>query len=135
MAEDWRVRVELPEEHHGRLRGWLREAPLARELAERLRGRVVVSQEEDTIFLYAESRDQAEAAIEVVRGFMDEHQLTGGVELRRWHEGTEEWEDPSEPLPDTPGELEEERAELTEREREETAEAEFPEWEVQVELP
>jgi hypothetical protein len=136
MAEDWRVKVVLPEEHQGALfGGWLREHKLEEQLAERLRGRVVVSRDGNTFFLYADSREQAEAAIEVVRGFLGEHQIEAPVELRRWHDVEERWEDPSVALPDTPEALEAERQRLTEHERRESEEAEMDEWEVQVELP
>jgi hypothetical protein len=136
MAEDWRVHIVLPEEQHGSLfTGWLREHKLEEQLAERLRGRVVVSQEENTFFLYAESRDQAEAAIEVVKKFLAEHQIQAEIELTQWHDVEERWEDPSVPLPQTSEELEAERAKRTDLERQESKDAGVDEWEVQVELP
>ena len=54
MAEDWRVKIEFPEEEHGhRLSGLLRDHhELEHDLAERLRGRVVVSQDGPTLFLW-----------------------------------------------------------------------------------
>src|SRR5919198_707740 len=136
MAEDWRVKLVLPEEHHGsRFTGWLHEHRLEQELAERLRGRVVVSQDENTFFLYAESREQAEAAIEVVRKFLAEHQIDAEPELTRWHEAEERWEDPSKPLPDTAGEVEAEEERLAQTERQESAVGGMDQWEVQVTLP
>jgi hypothetical protein len=136
MAEDWRVKVVLEEEEHRRhLSGFLREHTLEEDLAERLRGRVVVSQDGPTLFLYAESRDQAEAAIEVVRRFLSEHGGQGDVELTRWHEVEERWEDPSVPLPGTPEEVQAERQRLTATERAESASDGMDEWEVQVVLP
>jgi hypothetical protein len=136
MAEDWRVMLVLPDEHHGpRLAGWLREHRLEEELAERLRGRVVVSQDDNTFFLYANSRDQAEAAIDVVRRFLDEHEIQAQPQLTRWHDAEERWEDASEPLPDTPGEVETERERLAQTERRESAAGGMDQWEVQVTLP
>src|SRR5919197_612273 len=136
MAEDWRVQLVLPAEHHGsRFTGWLHEHRLEQELAERLRGRVVVSQDENTFFLYAESREQAEAAIEVVRKFLAEHQIDADPELTRWHEAEERWEDPSKPLPDTAGEVEAEEERLAQTERQESAKGGMDQWEVQVTLP
>jgi hypothetical protein len=136
MAEDWRVKVVFDEdEHRHRLSGFLRDYELEDDLAERLRGRVVVSQDGAVLFLYANTRDQAEAAIEVVRTFASEYGTEVDIELTRWHEIEERWEDPSVPLPDGPAAEEAERARLAETEREESAEDGWNEWEVQVELP
>lgn len=136
MAEDWRVRVTLREEELGNLlTRYLRERELEHELAERLRGRVVVSQDGPTLFLYAESRDQADAAMEVVRSFLSEHSVDAELELKRWHDVAERWEDPEVPLPDTPEAVRAEREELAAEERAESAEEDFDEWEVQVVLP
>jgi hypothetical protein len=136
MAEDWRVKVELEEEEHKhRFSGFLRENPLEKDLAERLRGRVVVSQDGPVLFLYAETRDQAEAAAQVVRDFLAQHDATAQVELTRWHELEERWEDPSVGLPDTAAEREAEHERLTEEEREESEEGGMDQWEVQIVLP
>ena len=135
MAEDWRVKVVPPEEHHGRFTGFLRGHKLEDELAERLRGRVVVSQDDDHFFLYAESRDQAEAAIEVVEKFLAEHEIEAEVELTRWHDIEQRWADPSEPLPETPEEIAVEHQRRTELERQESKEDGVDDWEVQVVLP
>jgi hypothetical protein len=137
MAEDWRVRVEFEEAEHGHtLSGFLRDQhDLERDLAERLRGRVVVSQDGPRLFLYAETRDQAEAAIEVVRSFLSQYEAEADIGLTRWHEAEERWEDPSVPLPGTPEELRAERERLTGTERAESASDDMDEWEVQVVLP
>jgi hypothetical protein len=137
MAEDWRVKVEFPHEEHGRrLSGFLRDHhEVEEDLAERLRGRVVVSQDGPVLFLYGETRDQAEAAIEVVRSFLKEYDQEATVDLARWHEVEERWEDPTVPLPDTPAEVREEREKLTDTEREESKKDGMDEWEVQIVLP
>jgi hypothetical protein len=137
MAEDWRLKVAFQEEEHGhRLSGFLRDHyPLEHDLAERLRGRVVVSQDGPTLFLYANSRDQAEAAADVVRSFLTENDADAQLELRRWHEVEERWEDPDVPLPQSADDVEGEREKLTETERAESAEDQMDEWEVQVVLP
>jgi hypothetical protein len=137
MPEDWRVKVEFQEEEHRHsLSGFLRDHhELEEDLAERLRGRVVVSQDGPVLFLYAESRDQAEAAIEVVRSFLSQHEAQADIQLTRWHEVEERWEDPSVPLPDSPEEVRAERERLTQTERAESAHDEMDEWEVQVVLP
>jgi hypothetical protein len=136
MAEDWRVKVVLEEEQHGPLFvRWLRDRKLEEQLAERLRGRVVVSQEDETFFLYGESREQAEAAIDVVKAFTAEHKIGAEIALTRWHDVEERWEDASVPLPETADEIDAEERRRTEMERQESAEAGMNEWEVQVELP
>jgi hypothetical protein len=136
MAEDWRAKVVLEEEHHGPLLArWLREHRLEEELAQRLRGRVVVSQSDNHFYLYADSREQAEAALDVVRAFLAQHDAKAAVELARWHDAEERWEDADLPLPQTPDALEAEERRRTELERQESAEAGVDEWEVQVELP
>jgi hypothetical protein len=138
MAEDWRVKVEFKEEEHGRrLTGFLHDHDLEKDLAERLRGRVVVSQDGPVLFLYAETRDQAEAAMEVVKQFLGEHagEAEAKVELARWHEVEERWEDPSVPLPDSPEAVSAEREKLTEEERAESESDRMDAWEVQVVLP
>jgi len=137
MAEDWRVKVEFEEEQHGHsLSGFLRDKhDLERDLAERLRGRVVVSQDGPVLFLYSDTRDQAEAAIEVVKQFLEQFDTHADIELRRWHEVEERWEDPSVELPDSPQEVSAERERLTRTERAESAHDQMDEWEVQVVLP
>lgn len=137
MAEDWRVKVEFPHEEHGRrLSRFLRDQnDLEHDLAARLKGRVVVSQDGPVMFLYADARDQAEAAVEVVRQFLSEHGVEANIELARWHEAEERWEDPSVPLPDSPDEVADEREKLMDTERKESEHDEMDEWEVQVVLP
>jgi hypothetical protein len=138
MSEDWRVKVEFhEEEHRHRLTGFLHENELEHDLAERLKGRVVVSQDGPLLFLYAETRDQAEAAMQVVNSFLSDHagEAQADVALARWLEVEERWEDPSEPLPDSPEDVREEREKLTETERGESAHDQMDEWEVQIVLP
>jgi hypothetical protein len=96
---------------------------------------VLVSQDGPVLFLYADTRDQADAAIEVVQSFASQYNAEVDVELRRWHEVEERWEDPSVPLPETPEQAQAERERLARTEREESAEDQWAEWEVQVELP
>jgi hypothetical protein len=134
--EDWRVKVDLHEEELGPVFiRWLRENSLEDELADRLRGRVVVSHDDDKYFLYANSRDQAEAAKEVVDKFLAEHRVHADVEVQRWHDVEEQWEEASVPLPQTPEEIEAEHQRRVELERKESAEAGMDEWEVQITLP
>jgi len=134
--EDWRVKVDLHEEELGTVFvRWLKEHSLEDELADRLRGRVVVSRNDDKYFLYANARDQADAAREVVDRFLAEHQVQADVEVQRWHEVAEDWEEASLALPESPEEIEAEHQRRVELERRESAEAGMDEWEVQITLP
>jgi hypothetical protein len=134
--EDWRVKVDLHEEELGPVFiRWLRENSLEDELADRLRGRVVVSHDEDKYFLYANAREQADAANEVVEKFLAEHQVHADVEVQRWHDIEEEWEEASVPLPQSDEEIEAEHQRRVELERKESAEDGMDEWEVQITLP
>src|SRR6516162_2257701 len=67
--DDWRIRVELQEEHAGgflnRLGGGL--GSRARDLAKELEAdKLAVSRDDDTLFVYAASREQARQAQEVL---------------------------------------------------------------------
>lgn len=133
MDDDWRLRVELTDEH------------VARELTERLEGfdlshelgtsfgeRVIVSRDGPEVFCYAATRPQAEAARSVIESLAGQRGWAPTFELRRWHPAAEEWEDPDSPLPGSPAESAAERAELMEREREESVQQGYPEFEVRV---
>jgi hypothetical protein len=134
--EDWRVKVDLHEEELGPVFvRWLKEHSLEDELADRLRGGVVVSRNDDKYFLYANARDQADAAKEVVDRFLAEHEVHADIEVQRWHDIAEDWEDASLALPETPEEIATEEQRRIELERTESAEAGMDEWEVQITMP
>jgi hypothetical protein len=133
MSDDWRLRLEFEDEGQ------------ARELAKRLdkfdsehdlRGsfddRVVVSRDDAEVFLYADTREQLEAAQRTVRSLAEEHQWQLTSEVRRWHPTAEDWEDPDSPLPGSDAEVAAERDEAMESEREESAAQRFPDFEVRV---
>ncbi|MGZ4387056.1 MAG: hypothetical protein ACXVZO_09000 [Gaiellaceae bacterium] len=147
MAEDWRVTVTLAEPEQGEsLLGRLHELQqgetedwLEHEASKRLAGsRVVVSGGDFTrdgcVFLYAASREVAQAATEVVRTLLAERGVGAEIALDRWHPLEEEWEDASVPLPRT---AEERQAEHEHLEAEEEAESDatgLAQWEVRIEL-
>lgn len=93
MSDDWRIAVEIEEQHaHGLLeRLRLGEAgELARELEQR---RVAVSRDGDELFVYTGSRAEGEAARALIESLVREH----GVEARigpveRWLANEERWE-------------------------------------------
>lgn len=99
MAEDdWRIRIEVEEDEHAaglldRLAGDL--GSEARELAEELRERrLAVSRDGETVFVYADSRAEAEQAHKVVEAELREN----GIEARtsrveHWLDEEDRWDD------------------------------------------
>jgi hypothetical protein len=95
--DDWRIRIELPDEEGAR--GLLERLHLARrdaeELADELREhRLAVSQDEDTVFVYAASGMQAEQASRIVEQELQE----AGLEPERlvtehWLRDEDRWDD------------------------------------------
>jgi len=100
--DDWRIRIELPDEAGaqdllGRL--GLRETD-AEELADDLREqRLAVSQDGDTVFVYAASAMQAEQAARIVESELDDQGLTPSrFVTERWLRDEERWnDDPEQP--------------------------------------
>jgi hypothetical protein len=102
MRDDWRIRIELDEEQAP---GFLERLGLdlgsnARELARELEGhRLAVSRDGNELFVYAESREQAERARAIVQAELEEQGLAARVtEPERWLVDEERWSDePPEP--------------------------------------
>jgi hypothetical protein len=100
--DDWRIRIELPDEAEaqdllGRL--GLRQSG-AEELADDLREhRLAVSQDDDTVFIYAASGMQAEQAARIVESELDDQGLTPSrFVTERWLQDEERWnDDPEQP--------------------------------------
>ena len=120
--DDWRIRIEVEEEEHAsglleRLGGGL--GSEARELAADLTARrLVVSRDDDIIFVYAATRAEAESAHAVVEAELRAHGIearTSGIE--HWLDEEDRWDD------EPPGETWEE----------EELERGFAPWEVRVE--
>jgi hypothetical protein len=99
MAEDdWRIRIEVEEDEHAtglldRLAGDL--GSEARELAAELRERrLAVSRDGETVFVYADTRTEAEQALKVVEAELSEN----GIEARtsrveHWLDEEDRWDD------------------------------------------
>ena len=100
--DDWRIRIELPDEAKaqdllGRL--GLRQSG-AEELADDLREhRLAVSQDGDTVFVYAASGMQAEQAARIIESELDDQGLTPSrFVTERWLQDEERWnDDPEQP--------------------------------------
>ena len=95
--DDWRIRIELPDEEGAR--GLLDRLGLrqtdAEDLAEELREhRLAVSQDDDTVFVYAASGMQAEQASRIVEQELQEAGLTPErFVTERWLREEERWDD------------------------------------------
>ena len=95
--DDWRIRIELPSEEGAR--GLLERLGLARsdagELAGELRAqRLAVSQDDNTVFVYASSGMQAEQAMRVVEHELQEEVLTPTrLVTEHWLADEERWDD------------------------------------------
>jgi hypothetical protein len=136
MGDDWRVQVDVLD--HGRARALserLEAEKLGDDLETTFGDRLVVSVDGPTVFVYAGDREQAEQATTTIRSVAAQNDWDIEVELRRWHPTAEEWEDPDQPLPTTEPERTAEHAELIAKEREETAERGYAEYEVRIEFP
>jgi len=97
VNDDWRIRVELEEGNAERLleRLGLDLSFEARQLAEDLEGRrLVVSRDDDTLFVYAGSRAEAERARAVVEAELRELGAEGRVgPIEHWLAGEDRWDD------------------------------------------
>jgi hypothetical protein len=95
--DDWRIRIDLPDEEGAR--GLLDRLGLrqtdAEDLAEELREhRLAVSQDDDTVFVYAASGMQAEQATRIVEEELQEAGLTPDrFVTERWLRDEERWDD------------------------------------------
>jgi hypothetical protein len=95
--DDWRIRIELKEEHAGgflnRLGGGL--GSRARDLAKELEAdKLAVSRDDDTLFVYAASREQARQAQKIIEAELEEAGIEPHtVELEHWLTDQERWDD------------------------------------------
>jgi len=97
VNDDWRIRIDLEEEH---AEGLLERLGLdlgseARKLAEELEGRrLAVSRDEDTLFVYTGSRPEAERAHAVVQAELSELGAEARVgRIEHWLADEDRWDD------------------------------------------
>lgn len=134
--DEWRVVVDLDAEEHGRTLGArLHTLSLDDEARRRLGGSVIVTREGLRLFLYAWHEPSAREAERVVRKLLDDEQLSGQVELQRWHPIEDAWKPASMPLPGSDVERIEERRRHGIAEAQEAAQTGRHDWEVVIELP
>ena len=99
MSDEWRVEVELGDEHHLTLGERLRTLDLDDEARSRLGDRVIATRDGDHMFLYADTEAAATEAERVARELIADEGLTGEIAVTRWHRVQEAWVDASVPLP------------------------------------
>ena len=136
MNDDWRLQIDLHEEIRAHaLTERLDAEQLEHDLSAAFHDRVIVSRDGARVFLYAGTREQAEAARSAVEADAQKHGWALDVEFRHWHPTAEDWEDPDEPLPEDDAASLAEHQALMSRELEEAAWSGRPEFEVRVDLP
>jgi hypothetical protein len=133
MNDDWRLSVTLASPHQAaELAEQLQKGSLEHGLASGAGDRVIVSVDSREVFLYSDTRDQLDRAREAIEALAGSRGWQPQNELRRWHPTAEDWEDPDAPLPEGGAGLASEHAERIARERAESRQLGFPEWEVRV---
>ena len=135
MAEDWRVTVELENGSGQGLGAKLDEHAVEEETRKKLGDAIAVSADGPRLFLYADTRESAEQARDLVRSILAEEDMRATFSLDRWHPIAEEWEPGDVPLPGTEDEQEEEREEAEAQDAADTAASGYAEWEVRIDLP
>jgi hypothetical protein len=122
--DDWRITIELEEQEHAtglldRLGGTL--GAEAQELAKELEAhRLAVSRDDETIFVYAATRSDAEKAHAIVEAELRENGIQAKTSrIEHWLDEEERWDD------EPPGETWEQ----------EELERGYAPWEVRVECP
>jgi hypothetical protein len=96
MSDNWRIRIELPEEDQA---GTLLDrlgldlgSDEAKRLAKELEGhRLAVSRDDDVIFVYAESQAQAEQARKIIDAELADEGIADEVQVERWLPDEERW--------------------------------------------
>jgi hypothetical protein len=133
MSDDWRLRVGLVDEGAARaLTERLDAERLGEDVTTQFGDQLIVSGDGADVLVYAGERAQAELAADAIRTIAAEHGWDVELELKRWHPEAEEWEDADKPLPTTDAERAAEHAERVAKERQESAERGYAEYEVKI---
>jgi hypothetical protein len=130
--DDWRLHVRV--HGHGLARGLserLEAADLEHDLERAFEDKVIVSVDGPDLYVYTGSREQADAAAKLLRELEGDREIE--LSLQRWHPSAQAWEDPDVPIPQSDADELVERAQRIERERVESQERGYPEYEVRVE--
>lgn len=136
MNDDWRLQIDFHEEGHAEaLPDRIEAVEVEHDLKRTYQDRVIVSRDGSRVFLYAGDREQAEQAQALIERLAREHGWKLEGDLKHWHAVAEEWDSPDKPLPGDDAAKKAEREELMARERQETEERGYPEFEALAELP
>src|SRR5258707_14659067 len=121
MADDWRLRITFQGESRAdELRDRLEATDLEHTLEDHFLDSVAISADDNEVFAYAGTREQAEAVGELVRKEAASNAWKGELELRRWHPSAPDWEHPDKPLPSTDAAQAAEHPAVIDRAREES---------------
>jgi hypothetical protein len=132
MDDDFRVELDIPE-HHGLFDG-VREHRLAKEARQRLGDDVVVTMDDNRLYAYAASEEQAREIEQRLHELAAARKLDGQVTVTRWHPDEQRWEPLSDALPGTAAEHDAERQAREAAQEAEARERGYPEWEVRLEF-
>ncbi len=135
MADDWRITTTLASDEDARavVRA-LHEHEVEPSRRAEHGDRIAVSRDDATVFLYADTRDAADAGERTLREVLAKQSLTAKPRLDRWHQLEERWEDASVPLPATTAAKHTEHERLEAEESAESRASGVAEWEVRIEL-
>ena len=132
MNDEWRLEIRIGDAARAEeLVELLGEPELEHDLSGSFHDRVIVSRDDDVVFLYAGSREQIDGARTLLDTIAEQKSWGMHPNLKRWHPAAEDWEDPDA----APAETDAEHERLMAAERKQTEEAGSPEFEVRVDLP
>lgn len=136
MNDDWRVQIDAADPGQALLlvEGLGGGRP-GENLGTAFHDKVIVSREDSVVFLYAETREQAEAAQDAATKLANENSWEMEFSFSHWHPVAERWEDPDVPLPNDDAARAAEHQGLVAAEREGVEAGATPQWEVRVDLP
>jgi hypothetical protein len=135
MHDEFRIKVELPRERVRELLNGLEAVEHGSPGGLASPKHVAVSHEDDHVFLYADSSEDAAQARGAVEAILTEKQITAQLSSWRWHPEEDRWEDASLSLPSTAAEHAGEHQHLEKLETEESEHTGRAGWEVRVTLP
>ena len=135
MNDDWRIQIDTADPGQALLLVEGLDGPGAgHTLGTAFHDRVIVSREEQRVFLYTGDRAQAETARDMAAKVASENGWSPEIALSHWHPEAEAWEDPDKPLPDSDAARAAEHAELVAAERRAVEAGAPPQYEVRVDL-
>ena len=97
MSDDWRIRIEVPEEQHAKTLlerlGLDLGSDDAKRLAKELEGRrLAVSKDDNELFVYASTQQEAEQARQIVDAELAEEGIEASTsQVERWLHDEERW--------------------------------------------